>query len=166
MKKVLLSKEKGNFYKANLHCHSTYSDGVLSPSEIKELYKSMGYSIVAFTDHNVLMPHDELKDDDFLPLNGYEMDFSEDLFSKKVDTSYNVYYYQKDVFGTALVSGSFKTIATYTYNTYDYNCKTEPSTYQSYACSYMQSTITELAKTMKKTFYKFINEAGVSVYNL
>ena len=78
MKKVLLSKEKGNFYKANLHCHSTYSDGALSPSEIKELYKSMGYSIVAFTDHNVLMPHDELKDDDFLPLNGYEMDFSEE----------------------------------------------------------------------------------------
>jgi len=100
--------------------------------------------------------------------NGYTyvIDFSEDLFSQKGDTSYNVYYYQKDVFGTALVSGSFKTIATYTYNTYDYNCKTEPSTYQSYACSYMQSTITELAKTMKKTFYKFINEAGVSVYNL
>jgi len=76
MKKHLLP-EKGNFYKANLHCHSTYSDGALSPSEIKGLYKSMGYSIVAFTDHNVMIPHNELKDDDFLPLNGYEMDFTE-----------------------------------------------------------------------------------------
>lgn len=96
----------------------------------------------------------------------YIIDFSEDLFSQQGDTAYNVYYYKKDVFGTALVSSSFKTIATYTFNTYDYNCKTEPSTYQSYACSYMKSTITELAITMKNTFYKFINGAGVSIYNL
>ena len=30
MKKYLL-QENGNFYKANLHCHSTYSDGALKP---------------------------------------------------------------------------------------------------------------------------------------
>ena len=53
MKKYLLP-ESGNFYKANLHCHTTLSDGRLTPEEIKELYKSQGYSIVAYTDHNIL----------------------------------------------------------------------------------------------------------------
>lgn len=76
MKKFLLSQNTNN-YKANLHCHSTVSDGQLTPEEIKELYKGMGYSIVAFTDHNVMIPHPELADDEFLPLNGYEFDFTE-----------------------------------------------------------------------------------------
>ena len=38
MKKYLLPK-CGNDYKANLHCHSTISDGKLTPEEIKEAYK-------------------------------------------------------------------------------------------------------------------------------
>ena len=63
---------KGNFYKANLHCHTDLSDGLLTPEEVKALYKEHGYSIVAFTDHDILIPHPELKDDSFLPLNGLE----------------------------------------------------------------------------------------------
>ena len=39
------------FFRANLHTHSTCSDGVLTPREIKEAYKARGYQIVAFTDH-------------------------------------------------------------------------------------------------------------------
>ncbi|MBQ9940046.1 MAG: hypothetical protein IJO74_00695 [Clostridia bacterium] len=73
MKKYLLS-QNGTFYKANLHCHTTVSDGVLTPEETKKIYKENGYSIVAFTDHDVMVPHPELKDDDFLPLNGYELE--------------------------------------------------------------------------------------------
>ena len=76
MKKYLLP-ENGNFYKANLHCHTTLSDGRLTPEEIKELYKSQGYSIVAYTDHNILIPHNDLSDDAFLALNGLEMDTNE-----------------------------------------------------------------------------------------
>ena len=72
MKKYLLP-ENGNFYKANLHCHSTVSDGTMTPEEIKEHYKKNGYAIVAYTDHEILVPHNELADEDFLPLNGYEM---------------------------------------------------------------------------------------------
>ena len=37
MKKYLIS-DKGRFFKANLHCHSTVSDGRLSPEEIKKAY--------------------------------------------------------------------------------------------------------------------------------
>ena len=64
MRKYLLP-EKGNFYKANLHCHSTWSDGKHTPSELKELYKSRGYSVLAITDHEGLFYHDELNDDEF-----------------------------------------------------------------------------------------------------
>lgn len=73
MKKFLLP-ESGKFYKANLHCHTNVSDGALSPEEVKKLYKEHGYSIVAYTDHNVLVPHPELADEDFLPMNGFEVD--------------------------------------------------------------------------------------------
>ena len=76
MKKHLIS-ENGNFYKANLHCHSNLSDGHLSPAEIKELYKSKGYSIVAYTDHDILIPHDDLNDDTFLALHGFEAEINE-----------------------------------------------------------------------------------------
>ena len=34
MKKYLLP-ESGNFYKANLHCHTKVSDGAMTPEEVK-----------------------------------------------------------------------------------------------------------------------------------
>ncbi len=82
MKKYLLSKE-GNFYKANLHCHTTISDGKLSPEQVKELYKSKGYSIVAYTDHDVLVAHPELNDDNFLALNGLEVEIRDGMLTDK-----------------------------------------------------------------------------------
>ena len=76
MKNYLLPRD-GQFYKANLHCHSTISDGKWTVEQIKENYKQHGYSIVAFTDHQVFICHNELSDNDFLALNGYEIDISE-----------------------------------------------------------------------------------------
>ena len=76
MRKYLLS-EGGNFYKANLHCHSTVSDAVLTPEELKKIYKDAGYSVLAFTDHDVLIPHPELNDGEFLTLNGYEFEIED-----------------------------------------------------------------------------------------
>lgn len=73
MKKHLL-QENGSFYKANLHCHTTLSDGRRTPEEVKKLYKSLGYSIVAYTDHDILIPHDDLTDDKFLALHGFEVE--------------------------------------------------------------------------------------------
>ena len=78
MKKYLLP-ENGSFYKANLHCHTTVSDGKKTPEEIKELYKSLGYSIVAYTDHDVFVPHhEELTDENFIALNGFEIQVNDD----------------------------------------------------------------------------------------
>lgn len=69
MKNLLPGKKQ---YKVNLHSHTSISDGRLSPGEIKELYKNAGYSAVAFTDHDILIPHNDLTDSDFVALNGYE----------------------------------------------------------------------------------------------
>lgn len=77
MRKYLLPKD-GKFYKANLHCHTTYSDGKLTPAQIKQAYMERGYSIVAYTDHCLLVPHHkELTDENFVALNGCELDSPE-----------------------------------------------------------------------------------------
>jgi len=73
MKKYLLPKD-GTFYKANLHCHTLISDGHWTPEQVKDAYKKAGYSIVAFTDHDIMIPHHELDDEDFLAMTGYEME--------------------------------------------------------------------------------------------
>ena len=77
MKEVPLFPGNGRFYKANLHCHSTFSDGRFTVETIKEAYKSHGYSAVAFSDHNTLTPHNELSDDEFIAINSIEIDFNQ-----------------------------------------------------------------------------------------
>lgn len=76
MRRYLLP-EHGNYYKANLHCHSTVSDGSWTPEEVKQNFMAQGYSIVAYTDHNVLIPHHDLAEDNFLPITGVELDIDE-----------------------------------------------------------------------------------------
>lgn len=70
--KEYLFNENGTFYKANLHAHSTVSDGACTPAELKEIYKAAGYSILAVTDHELLVDHSDLDDADFLTITGYE----------------------------------------------------------------------------------------------
>lgn len=67
----------GQFYKANLHCHTLLSDGQKTPEEVKEIYKNAGYSVVAYTDHDILIPHPELCDDSFIALNAFEVEPTE-----------------------------------------------------------------------------------------
>ena len=71
MKKVLLGTKK-NFYKANMHCHSNISDGKYSPEELKDMYKEKGYSILAITDHEKIINHSYLDDEDFLTITSGE----------------------------------------------------------------------------------------------
>lgn len=42
----------GTPYRAQLHAHSTKSDGELKPEKVAELYRDAGYSFLALTDHN------------------------------------------------------------------------------------------------------------------
>ena len=68
----------GTFYKANLHSHSTLSDGNLTPAQMKEEYQKRGYSILALSDHDVLHCSYELSDEAFLVLTAYEISVRSD----------------------------------------------------------------------------------------
>ena len=70
-----LLRANGPFYKANLHCHTTLSDGKMTARQVRDWYHSHGYSIVAFTDHSRYAVYPELKSDDFLPVPGVEVAF-------------------------------------------------------------------------------------------
>lgn len=59
-------------YKANLHCHSTLSDGHHTVEELKKMYRAKGYSVLAVTDHEYPADHSRLNEADFLMLTGYE----------------------------------------------------------------------------------------------
>ena len=72
--KIEYIAKTGNHFKANLHCHTTFSDGKKTPAEVKEIYRKQGYSIVAYSDHNVLVDHSELNDKDFLAMLAIEVD--------------------------------------------------------------------------------------------
>lgn len=79
MKYILLPEAENGmrYYRANLHCHSTVSDGRKTAEELKSDYMAHGYSIIAFTDHDAFVPHNDLTDDNFLALNGYEVGINE-----------------------------------------------------------------------------------------
>ena len=87
---------EGNFYKANLHTHTTVSDGKLTPEEAKERFKSLGYSVVAYTDHELMVPHPELCDSEFLALTGYELSINEAV-KPPFTRTYHLNYYSPDI---------------------------------------------------------------------
>lgn len=73
MEKRTLYKE-GTYKKGNLHTHTTWSDGMHTPAETAEHYRSKGYDFLALTDHWVYGIHPELNRDDFLLFPGTELD--------------------------------------------------------------------------------------------
>lgn len=65
--------EQGHFYKGNIHSHSVISDGNLTVEQIKNAYKSQGYSFVLVSDHNISANHGlQLNDSEFIALQGFE----------------------------------------------------------------------------------------------
>lgn len=78
------------YFKANLHTHSTLSDGKLTPLEMKEQYKANGYSILCLTDHNIVADHSDLNDDDFLMLTGAEYNMDD---TSAPDKHFKVYHF-------------------------------------------------------------------------
>ena len=69
---MILIKKGAPQYKANLHCHSTLSDGGMTPDELKSAYRDHGYSVLAITDHEYPYDHSDMSEEDFLLLTGYE----------------------------------------------------------------------------------------------
>jgi hypothetical protein len=68
--------QPGQWYKGNLHTHSTVSDGLISPDQVIEWYRQRGYHFLALTDHRVLSASRALGDD-YLLISGIEVDSSD-----------------------------------------------------------------------------------------
>ena len=63
----------GQWFKGNLHTHSTNSDGQLTPEQVIDWYRTRGYHFLALTEHRVLTEARSVADD-FILLSGVEMD--------------------------------------------------------------------------------------------
>ncbi|MBE7030765.1 MAG: PHP domain-containing protein [Ruminococcaceae bacterium] len=94
MERKYLIPSGGKFYKAALHTHTTISDGRCTPEEVKELYKSLGYSVVAFTDHSRLVCHNDLTDEEFLAINAYEYEVNHGMIGGG-EECYHLNFYAK-----------------------------------------------------------------------
>jgi predicted metal-dependent phosphoesterase TrpH len=64
---------EGNWYKANLHAHTTESDGKLSPEAVAAHYRRQGYHALAITDHGKVTPCREFSAHDFICIEGIEI---------------------------------------------------------------------------------------------
>ena len=67
-----LFDEQKPWYKANLHTHTTRSDGKADPEDAIRIFREHGYSVLAITDHRRSWIGREEKD--FILLSGAEMD--------------------------------------------------------------------------------------------
>jgi len=65
-------RTRGRWYRANLHTHTTTSDGRASPAETAELYRQAGYQVLALTDHWATNDVSGLSRDDLLVVSGME----------------------------------------------------------------------------------------------
>ncbi|MEA4998441.1 MAG: hypothetical protein VB087_03540 [Candidatus Limiplasma sp.] len=64
------------FYRGNLHCHTTKSDGAWSPEQVIQTYQELGYDFLAITDHRrVTVPACRMVGS-MLVLPGIELDYT------------------------------------------------------------------------------------------
>lgn len=72
MRKEMFARNE-NWYKGNLHSHTTNSDGRLSPREAAEFYRKYGYHFMCFSEHDYFTDlREELDREDFIILPGVE----------------------------------------------------------------------------------------------
>ncbi len=101
---ISLIDEKRTQYKANLHSHSTLSDGRWTPEQAKEEFKKRGYSVLALTDHERLVDHSDLTDDEILFLTSYEMQVrSHHPYNGKIHKVIHFNLYAEDAHNTKMV---------------------------------------------------------------
>lgn len=65
---------EGNWYKGNLHSHSSISDGQNRPEDLIREYKENGYDFLSITDHNIYSDFSNENCDGFLTIPGVERD--------------------------------------------------------------------------------------------
>lgn len=73
MKDIKAIVKDGNFFKGNLHSHTTNSDGHLTPDEAVDLFKAHGYSFLCFSEHDKFTDYTQkYNGKDFIILPGLE----------------------------------------------------------------------------------------------
>jgi len=65
--------ESGKWYRGTLHCHTTLSDGPLSPEETIAKYKSLGQDFLSITDHRINGAPLAREEAEFVVLGGAEL---------------------------------------------------------------------------------------------
>lgn len=138
-------------YKANLHCHSVFSDGKRTPQELKEMYKNHGYSILSITDHEAPKGHSYLNDDEFLTITGYETyirtnaECRSDAYSKEI----HINLFARDPENESIVCYNPKYCKYITDEQKDRLTKVGSQKTREYSVTY----INELVKTAKENGY-------------
>ena len=64
------------FFRGNLHCHTTMSDGAKTPQEAVEIYRGFGYDFLAITDHRRVTVPKPRMEGAMLVLPGIELDYT------------------------------------------------------------------------------------------
>ena len=67
-------RSKGQWFKGNTHAHTNRSDGKMTPDQLVSLYRDMGYSFLAITDHRCYGDFQSLSQSDFFVWPGVELD--------------------------------------------------------------------------------------------
>ena len=71
------SDNQKKFLKGGLHCHTTRSDGKLTPEEVLDYAKTKGYDFMAITDHQIYTLKQYAPEKDIITIPG--MEYSNDL---------------------------------------------------------------------------------------
>lgn len=81
----------GNWYKGNLHSHTTLTDGMLTPEQDVALYKAHGYSFLCISEHDLFTDfREEFNEPGFIILPGIE--YSAGLFSEDGSRRYKLHH--------------------------------------------------------------------------
>jgi len=70
---------EGNFYKGNIHTHTTRSDGRTEPDDMINEYKKRGYNFLILTEHNRYTHLTGYDDENFILLPGMEINAPPDI---------------------------------------------------------------------------------------
>ena len=66
-------KNNGNWYKGNLHSHTTVSDGKMTPEQSVEVYKEHGYNFLALSEHDIYTDYrKQYNTDNFIMISAIE----------------------------------------------------------------------------------------------
>lgn len=81
---------EGRFYRGNIHCHSTASDGRLEAPELARRYREAGYDFLCFTEHELFTARRDLCAPGFLVIAAAEWSCHSDRASGAKDRCHHV----------------------------------------------------------------------------